>query len=159
MRCCSHQPGLELLKRDAGSKLTQPGVSAAPTRHSLTISTVKENTGRDWAALSFRRGRGALLVLQKDTRRGSLGSWRRPSRWNSPGKESELSHTFLASHSSHILFSCVYSPQNVSTVTFFTPCGWWSTGCHTFPQTEIHGCCCWSSWCHTCSLRVTRRWL
>ena len=33
----SVQPGLELLKREAGSKLTQPGVSAAPTRHSLTV--------------------------------------------------------------------------------------------------------------------------
>jgi len=31
------KPGLELLKREAGSKLTQPGVSAAPTRHSLLV--------------------------------------------------------------------------------------------------------------------------
>ena len=29
-------PGFELLKREAGSRLTQPGVSAIPTRHSLT---------------------------------------------------------------------------------------------------------------------------
>lgn len=41
----------------------------------------------------------------------------------------------------------------------FPPCGWWSRGCHTFPQTEIPGCCCWSSWCRTCSLRATRHWL
>ncbi len=49
----SIQPGLELLKREAGSKLTQPGVSAAPTRHSLTVSSVKENTGSVQTALEF----------------------------------------------------------------------------------------------------------
>lgn len=35
---------MKLLKREAGSRLTQPGVSATPTRHSLTVGPVKENT-------------------------------------------------------------------------------------------------------------------
>lgn len=43
LRCFLIQPGLELLKREAGSKLTQPGVSAAPTKHSLTISSQRKN--------------------------------------------------------------------------------------------------------------------
>lgn len=42
LRCFLIQPGLELLKREAGSKLTQPGVSAAPTKHSLTISSQRK---------------------------------------------------------------------------------------------------------------------
>lgn len=94
--CDSTQPGLELLKREAGSKLTQPGVSAAPTRHSLTSSRVKENIGSVHAAFEFgERVRRVLLKLNKDTRRGSLGSWRRPSRWNSPETRLATSHTFI----------------------------------------------------------------
>lgn len=52
-RFYSIQPGLELLKREAGSKLTQPGVSATPTRHSLTVGSVKVNAGSVQAALEF----------------------------------------------------------------------------------------------------------
>lgn len=46
-----------------------------------------------------------------------------------------------------------------SSCEILPPCGWWSRGYRTSPQTETPGCCCWSSWCRTCSLRATHRWL
>lgn len=71
-------PGLELLKREAGSKLTQPGVSAAPTRHSLTVGAVKGYTDSP-GLLSFYGVMGHACCLSsprkmKDTGRVSPGS-------------------------------------------------------------------------------------
>lgn len=138
------QPGLELLKREAGSKLTQPGVSAAPTRHSLTVRAVKEQRWDQTSTREFKQH------VQEDTRRGSLGSLQRPSRWSSPETSKVRSDFLIILMRQHNCFSLS---------RILPPCGWWSRGCRTSPQTEILGCCCWSSWCRTCSLRVTYRWL
>lgn len=81
LSCFQIEPGFELLKREAGSKLTQPGVSAAPTKHSLTISSQRKKA--NWPAAFRMPIRGEVVEeeewktlqwLDKDTVRGNLCS-------------------------------------------------------------------------------------